>query len=182
MERAFESDAFAASEPPKLKELRTLPQRKAFAFLEKNDPEQVRREAEKEAAFEARMSADRQLQEERYLANDALALAGLLEQLEQPAAEKAKAAKEAEGFKCRGCTVEYTDATSSGAKTKKNYGYCSKTCRDGKGRCKHGRYRSKCKDCGTGQCQHKLWKTNCKDCGNRQQPIGNRQQPIANRQ
>jgi hypothetical protein len=101
----------------------------------------------------------------------------LIKQLEQTPAEKAKkakekpkAAKEAEGFTCsgcftcRGCTVEYTDATSSGAKTKKNYGYCSKTCRDGKGRCKHGRSSSKCKDCGTGQCQHKLWKHNCKDC------------------
>jgi hypothetical protein len=126
MERAFESDAFAASEPPKLKELRTLPQRKAFAFLEQKDPEQVRREAERKAAFEARMSAGRQLHEEGHLANDALALAGLLEQLEQPAAEKAKAAKEAEGFTCRGCTGKYTDATSRLAKTKKNCGYCSK--------------------------------------------------------
>jgi hypothetical protein len=161
--------------------LRTLPQRKAFAFLEKKDPEQVRREAERKAAFEARMSAGRQLHEEGHLANDALALAGLLEQLEQPAAEKAKAAKEAEGFTCRGCTGKYTDATSRLAKTKKNCGYCSKTCREDSKRasrappkpCEHGRQKSRCKDCGTGYCTHGRQKRKCKDC--RSKAIGNMQ-------
>jgi hypothetical protein len=119
------------------------------------------------------MSADRQLQEERHLANDALALAGLLEQLEQPAAEKAKEAKEAEGFTCKICNVPYTDATSSGAKTKKNCGYCSKTCREDSKKaprsytsCKHGRDKRRCKDCGTGYCQHGRQKRRCMDCGN----------------
>ena len=70
VEGAFESDAFAFSEPPELKELRTFPQRKAFAFLEQIDPEQARREAEKEAAFEAKMSAGRKLHEEGHLANE----------------------------------------------------------------------------------------------------------------
>jgi hypothetical protein len=139
------------------------PPRPSYAFLEQKDPEQVWREAHE--LFHSNLELIDEL--------------AYIKMPEQAAAEKAK---EADAFTCRGCTVKYTDATSSGAKTKKNYGYCSKTCRDGKGRCKHGRYRSKCKDCGTGQCQHKLWKTNCKDCGNRQQPIGNRQQPIANRQ
>jgi hypothetical protein len=50
--------------------LRTFPQRKAFAFLEQKDPEQARREAEKEAAFEAKMSAGRKLHEEGHLANE----------------------------------------------------------------------------------------------------------------
>jgi hypothetical protein len=131
---------------------------------------------------------------------DAVEAAVLLEQLDQPAAEKAKEAKEAEGFTCRGCNVPYTDATSSGAKSKKNYGYCSMKCRGvrkkaprappkqcehgrrkgqckdcGTGRCKHGRSRYMCTDCGTGQCQHKLWKHHCKDCANRQYPVDNSQ-------
>jgi hypothetical protein len=49
----------------------------------------------KRSAFEAKMSAGRRLHEEGHLANDALAVAGLLEQLEQPAAEKAKGAEAA---------------------------------------------------------------------------------------
>ena len=60
MEGAFESDAFAFSEPPKLKELRALPQRKAFAFLEQKDPEQVRREVQHQAEFEATMDGGQQ--------------------------------------------------------------------------------------------------------------------------
>jgi hypothetical protein len=40
MEDAFESDALAASKPPKLNELLTPPQRKAYPFLEQDNPEQ----------------------------------------------------------------------------------------------------------------------------------------------
>jgi hypothetical protein len=47
----------------------------------KKDPEQVRREAQHQAAFEAKMETDRQLHEQGHLAKDALAVAGLLEQL-----------------------------------------------------------------------------------------------------
>jgi hypothetical protein len=101
------------------------------------------------------MAPSRQLHKEEHLAKDALAVAGLLEQLEQPAAEKA----------CRGCNVPYTDATSSGAKTKKNGGYCSKTCRENSKQCEHGRRPKQCKDCGTGYCVHNRQKSKCKDCG-----------------
>jgi hypothetical protein len=44
MKDAFESGAFAASKPPKLKELPTPPQRKAYHFLEQKDPEQLTRD------------------------------------------------------------------------------------------------------------------------------------------
>jgi hypothetical protein len=44
------------------------------------------------------MSAGRQLHEEGLLAKDAVEAAGLIKMLEQPAAEKAKEAKEAEAF------------------------------------------------------------------------------------
>jgi hypothetical protein len=136
------------------------------------------------------MTPSRQLHEEGHLARDAVEAAELLEQLEQPAGEKAKEAKEAEVFTCRGCNVPYTDATSSGAKTKKNCWYCSKTCMEdskkaprappkqcehlrrkdtcrdcGTGYCDHGRQKSRCKDCGTGYCQHGRQKSQCKDCG-----------------
>jgi hypothetical protein len=185
-EDAFESKPFADADPPSLDKDLTPPLTKRFGFANQKDPEQERREAEEEAAFEAKMSAGRQLHEEGHLAKDALAVAGLLEQLEQPAAEKAK---EAEVFTCKSCPREYTDATDSGGTSKRNYGYCSSKCRAappkgmcehgrrkrkrqckdcGTGRCKHGRDRYKCKDCGTGKCQHKLWKNRCKDCANRQ--------------
>jgi hypothetical protein len=53
----------------------------------------------------------------------------LIKMLEQPATEKAK---EADAFTCRykGCNRKYTDATSSGAKSKKNCGFCSSKCRE----------------------------------------------------
>jgi hypothetical protein len=76
--------------------------------------------------------------------------------------EKAKEAKEKA---CKGCNVPYTDATSSGAKTKNNGGYCSKTCRENSKQCEHGRRKSRCKDCGTGYCKHGRQKGQCKDCG-----------------
>jgi hypothetical protein len=64
----------------------TPPLTKRLGFAKQKDPEQVMREAEHKAAFEAKMETDRQLHEEGHLAKDALAVAGLLEQLEQPAA------------------------------------------------------------------------------------------------
>jgi hypothetical protein len=97
----------------------------------------------------------------------------LLDQLEQPAAEKAK---EAEAWTCKytGCNVKYTDATSSGAKSKRNYGFCSSECRElmkkaqkcrVARKCEHGRNKHICRDCGTGHCQHGRQKHQCKDCG-----------------
>jgi hypothetical protein len=56
------------------------------------DPEQVRRGAEEEARFKADMEPSRELHEEGLLVRDAVEAAVLLEQLEQPAAEKAKGA------------------------------------------------------------------------------------------
>jgi hypothetical protein len=44
-----------ASKPPELNELLTPPQRKAYPFLEQDNPEQVRREAQRQAAFEVVM-------------------------------------------------------------------------------------------------------------------------------
>jgi hypothetical protein len=107
------------------------------------------------------MEPSRELHEEGLLGRGAVEKAVLLEQLEQPAAEKAKKAKEKA---CKGCNVPYTDATSSGAKTKNNGGYCSKTCRENSKQCDHGRRPSRCKDCGTGYCHHKRRKGRCKDC------------------
>jgi hypothetical protein len=77
------------------------------------------------------MAPSRQLHKEEHLAKDALAVAGLLEQLEQPAAEKAKEAKEAEAFTCKykGCNGKFTDAHDSGGSSKRNYGFCSIKCR-----------------------------------------------------
>jgi hypothetical protein len=79
------------------------------------------REAQHQAKFAAEMAPSRQLHKEGHLAKDALAVAMLLEQLEQPAAEKAK---EAEESTCRGCTGKYTDARGSGGGSKKNQGLC----------------------------------------------------------
>ena len=81
------------------------------------DPEEVRREAQHQAEFAAEMEPSRQLHEEGHLARDAVEKAVLLEQLEQPAAEKAKEKpKEAKDWTCKytGCNVKYPDATSSG--------------------------------------------------------------------
>jgi hypothetical protein len=50
----------------------------------KKDPEQVMREAEEEARFKADMEPSRELHEAEHLAKDALAVAGLLEQLTGP--------------------------------------------------------------------------------------------------
>jgi hypothetical protein len=60
MQVTFESDTFAAAEPPALNESLTPPRPKAFAFLEPKDPEQVRREAPHQAACAASMAPTRQ--------------------------------------------------------------------------------------------------------------------------
>jgi hypothetical protein len=162
MQVAFESEAFAAAKSPWLNEWLTPPLTKRLGFLEKKDSEQVRREAQHEAVFEAAMEPSRQLHKEGHLAKDAVTKAVLMELLEQPAAEKAK---EAEDLTCRACYGKYTDARDSGGGSKNNYGFCSKTCRAAKGKCDHGRKKSQCKDCGTGYCDHGRRKAKCKDCG-----------------
>jgi hypothetical protein len=40
--------------------------------------------------------------------------------------------KEAQAFTCRVCTSPYTDGSGSGSGSKKNYGFCSSTCRTAK--------------------------------------------------
>jgi hypothetical protein len=120
-------------------------------------------EEAKRVAFEAEMVADRELHEAKKVAEDAVTKAALMELLEQPAAEKAK---EAGALTCRVCYGKYTDARDSGGGSKKNYGFCSRTCRAAaKGKCDHGRRKRQCKDCGTGYCAHGRRKVQCKDCG-----------------
>jgi hypothetical protein len=127
------------------------------------------KEAKKRAAFEAAIGPGRQLHEEGKLAQGSVEKALLMEQLEQPAAEKEREAaekeKEAQTFTCKACTSKYTDGSGSGSGTKYSCGYCSSKCRAAKRKCEHGHRPSLCKDCGTGQCQHGLWKSSCKDCG-----------------
>jgi hypothetical protein len=147
----FESVAFAAAAAPALDDSLVAegpPPTKAYAFLEQKDPEQVWREAHE--LFHGKLELIEEL--------------ALIKQLEQPAAEKAKETKEAEGFTCRykGCNGKYTDATSSEAKSKRTYGFCSSECRETAKKaprapptqCTHGRQKSRCKDCGTGYCTH----------------------------
>jgi hypothetical protein len=151
--------AFAAAAAPALDVSLVAegpPPTKAYAFLEQKDPEQVWRETHE--LFHGKLELIEEL--------------ALIKQLEQTPAEKAKEAKEAEGFTCRGCTGKYTDARGSGGGTKYNCGYCSKTCReDSKNaprapptQCDHGRQKSLCKDCGTNHCDHGRQKYKCKDC------------------
>jgi hypothetical protein len=78
-------------------------------------------------------------------------------------------AKEAEIFTCKLCNGKYTDETAVSG-SKKNYGFCSKTCRDANrkappSKCEHGRDKSQCTDCGTGHCEHERRKSQCTDCG-----------------
>jgi hypothetical protein len=99
---------------------------------------------------------------EGHLAKDAVTKAALMEQLEQPAAEKAREAaekaKEAEVFTCRLSHREYGG--------KKNYGVCSAYRTQGlRHNCEHGRRKDACRDCGTGHCEHGRRRGRCKDCG-----------------
>jgi hypothetical protein len=64
MEKTFESDAFAASKPPKLNELLTPPQRKAYPFLDNTEEEEAKKrakEAEKEAKEDAKKAEKEQM-------------------------------------------------------------------------------------------------------------------------
>jgi hypothetical protein len=71
-----------------------------------------------------------------------------------------------------------TQTRNNGGSAVKNYGFCSKKCRDKKkspprppaaGRtakkCKHWHDKSQCRDCGTGHCVHGRRKGQCKECG-----------------
>jgi hypothetical protein len=96
----------------------------------------------KRPAFEAAMVADRQLLEERHLANDAVKKAALMELLGQSAFRAPK-----EPTQCK-------------------HGRRKSRCRDcGTGYCQHRRPKSMCKDCGTGHCDHGRQNSKCKDCG-----------------
>jgi hypothetical protein len=166
---AFEFEAFAAAATPVLDESLTPPLTKAYPLLEKEDPEQVRREAQHAAAFEAKMEADRQLLEERHLAKDAVTKAALMELLGKPtpgARPTPGKAKRAEDLTCRACCGKYTDARDRrGRRHQEEPGFCSRTCRAAKGKCDHGRRKRQCKDCGTGYCKHGRQKGKCEDCG-----------------
>ena len=111
-----------------------------------------------EAEFEAAMEPSRQLHKEGHLAKDVLAVAGLMEQLEQPAAEKLEPTRPPEPRKAP-------------ARRKCDHGRRKGRCKDcGTGYCKHNRRKSSCKDCGKGYCEHGRQKAQCKDCtANRQQ-------------
>jgi hypothetical protein len=93
---AFESVAFAAAAAPVLDEWLTPPLTKQglplhpYPFLEQKDPEQVRREAQHQAEFEATMEPSRELHEAEKVAKDAVEHKLLMELLEQPVAEMAK--------------------------------------------------------------------------------------------
>jgi hypothetical protein len=158
MEGAFESDAFAASKPPKPNDELTPPQRKAHAFLEQKDPEQVRREAQHKAKFAAEMAPSRELHEAEKVAGDAVEHKLLMELLVQPVAEKKAPLKCDHGrpkSQCKDCGTGHCV-----------HGRKKSTCKDcGTGHCVHGRRKGCCcKDCGTGHCVHGRRKGRCKDC------------------
>jgi hypothetical protein len=168
------------------------PLTKRFGFLNQKDPEEVRREAEKEAAFEAEMAPSRQLHIEEHLAKDALAVAELIEGLgkRKPKRKKAPPKQCDHGRRkgvCKDCDTGYCQhGRRKGVCKDCGTGYCThgrvkSRCKDcGTGYCTHGRRKSRCKDCGTGHCQHGRQKHKCKVCrskatGNRQQATGNGQ-------
>jgi hypothetical protein len=112
----IESVAFAAAAAPALDVSLVAegpPPTKAYAFLEQKDPEHVWRGAHE--LFHSNLELIDEL--------------AYIKMLEQPATEKAK---EAEDWTCRykGCNGKYTDARGSGAKSKRNYGFCSSECRE----------------------------------------------------
>jgi hypothetical protein len=129
----------------------------------KEKRERAKEEEAKRAAFEARMAPDRELHEAGKVAEDALVATGLIEELGQSCSLS-------EIFTCKVCNGKYTDGSGSGSGSKKNYGFCSKTCRDAnrngpRPKCEHGRLPSQCRDCGTGRCEHGRPKARCKDFG-----------------
>jgi hypothetical protein len=153
--------------------------------INQKDPEQVKREAEKEAAFEARMEPGRRLHEEEHLANDALALAGLLEQLEQaqPRRRRRRLKTGRAGIKhatvstqthataepkARGTTV--FAAVSAGKPRKRHQmGHHRRSASTGAGA---GRASARTATRATGYCQHGRQKGKCKDCGTGHGPAG----------
>jgi hypothetical protein len=93
--------------------LLTPPLTKRFGFANQKDPEQVRREAQHQAEFEATMEPSRELHEAEKVAGDAVGHKLLMELLEPPAAEKAKVARRrlyVQVPKYKGCTREYSAA------------------------------------------------------------------------
>jgi hypothetical protein len=149
-----------------------------------------------QANFEAAMEPSRQLHKEGYLAKDAVgAAAVLMEQVEQPAAEKAMEAEKEpkrvrkeeekkerererervkeekrERQRERQREMEARNATKRAKKANKT-GYCKhgrkkNSWREcGTGYCEHDRKKADCRDCGTGQCAHGRRKRSCGDCG-----------------
>jgi hypothetical protein len=114
-EDAFESKAFATAAAPALDQSLTPPLTKRFGFAKQKDPEQVRREAQRAEAFEAKMEADRQLLEARHLAKDAVERKLLMELLEQPVAEKAKGASGLSAGRFEGYKLGYTGGVNTDA-------------------------------------------------------------------
>jgi hypothetical protein len=152
------------SKPPKLKELRTLPQRKAYAFLERKDPEQVMREAEEEAKFAAEMAPSREIHEAEKVAGDAVEQELLMESLGKPTPRKESEPRKAkQPLKCdHGRPKSQCKDCGTGHCV---HGYKKSQCRDcGTGHCMHGRQKSRCKDCGTGHCVRRRREGRCKDC------------------
>jgi hypothetical protein len=135
--------------------------------------------AQHQAKFAADMSTVRLEHEEGLLVRDAVEAAGLLEQLEQPAAKKAPTGRKTSNcehgrrkHRCKDCGTGYcTHGRVKNMCKDCGTGYCThgrvkNMCKDcGTGYCKHGHQKSKCKDCGTGHCQHGRQKDRCKDCG-----------------
>jgi hypothetical protein len=100
--------------------LLTSPQRKAYPFLKQKSPEEMRREAQHQAAFEAAMRHRRELHEADKVAGDAVVQKLLMESLGKPAPRKEREPrKEAEVFTCKFCNDKYTDARDSGGDGKK---------------------------------------------------------------
>ena len=99
-----------------LNELLTPPLTKAFGFLNQKDPEEMR--TERLELFQSNLELIEEL--------------ALIEQL--LAAEKAKEAEVSLRTCKQTCCLarEYTDGSGSGSGSKKNYGFCSSTCRTAK--------------------------------------------------
>jgi hypothetical protein len=91
---AFESEAFADADPPSLGESLTPELTNAFGFLNRKDPEELRTEAQRKAAFEAVMAPGRQLHEAEKVAGDAVVAELLMESLGKPTPRKERQSTE----------------------------------------------------------------------------------------
>jgi hypothetical protein len=110
----------------------TPPLTKRLGFAKQKDTELVRREAQHQAEFAAKMAPIRKLHEAEKVAGDAVEHTLLMESLGKPTPRKEsepRKAKEAEVFKCR-----------PAKRVRKQ--------------CEHGRSPFRCKDCGTGSPKH----------------------------